>query len=68
MTYEDEVIRAFDIVLEQVEDTIEELNQDGAKALRKGDYDRARKLIDQGSQMTAFRGKVNDLQKEWGKK
>ncbi len=67
MTYEDEVIRAFDIVLEQVEDTIEELNQDGAKAFGKGDYDQARKLMDQGSQMTAFRGKVNDLQKEWGK-
>ena len=66
MAHEDEVIRAFDIVLEEVEDAIEELNQAGAKAFQKGDYDRARKLMDQGSQLTTFREKVNELQKEWG--
>ena len=65
MTYENEVATAFDIVLEEIEDAIEGLNQDGAEAFQKGDYDRARELMEKGSQMTAFREKVNELQKEW---
>jgi len=66
MTYENEVATAFDIVLEEIENAIEGLNQDGAEAFQKGNYDQARELMEKGSQMTAFRERVNDLQKEWG--
>jgi restriction system protein len=66
VTYENEVATAFDIVLEEIEDAIEGLNQDGAEAFQKRDYERARDLMEKGSQMTAFREKVNELQKEWG--
>jgi restriction endonuclease Mrr len=66
MIHENEVATAFDIVLEEIENAIEGLNQDGAKAFQKGNYDRARELMEKGSQMTAFRERVNDLQKEWG--
>ncbi len=37
----------------------------GAESLGKGDYNRARELIDACSQMTTFRDKVLSLQKEW---
>ncbi len=34
MTYENEVATAFDIVLEEIENAIEGLNQDGAEAFQ----------------------------------
>lgn len=62
---QDEVAIAFDIVLEEIENAIAALNQQGAQAFQSGKYDLARDLMEKGSQMAAFRSKVNDLQKEW---
>jgi restriction system protein len=62
---QNEVAVAFDIVLEEIEDVIEVLNNEGAQAFQSGKYDIAKDLIDKGSQMTAFREKVSDLRKEW---
>jgi serine phosphatase RsbU (regulator of sigma subunit) len=56
---------AFDIVLEEIENAIETLNKEGAQAFQAGNYEIARDLMEKGSQMTAFRTKVKDLQKEW---
>jgi len=56
---------AFDIVLEEIENAIAALNQQGAQAFQGGKYDVARDLIGKGSHMAAFRSKVHDLQKEW---
>lgn len=63
--YQNEVAVAFDIVLEEIENAIAVLNQEGAQAFEKGKYDIARDLMEKGSQMTAFRSRVRDLQKEW---
>jgi len=65
MTDENEVVTAFDILLEEIENAIEGLNQDGSEAFQKADYERTRELMEKGSQMMAFRERVNDLQKEW---
>ncbi len=56
----------FDIVLEEIENAIEGLNQDGAEAFQKDDYERIRELMEKGSQMRTFRERVNELQKERG--
>ena len=65
MSQQDEVDTAFDIVLEEIENAIEGLNQQGAAVLRKGDYEQARELIEKGSQMTSLRGRIDELRKEW---
>ena len=46
MTYGNEVATAFDIVLEEIEAAIAGLNQDGAEAFQKGDYEQARDLME----------------------
>ncbi len=60
-----EVEIAFDIVLEEIENVIAALNQQGSHAFQNGKYDIAKDLIEKAVQMTAFRTKVNELQKEW---
>lgn len=60
-----EVSTAFEIVLEEVESVVDSLNEDGAGAFKKGDYDAAKKLIEDATRLTDFRGKVRNLQKEW---
>ncbi|WP_157042527.1 winged helix-turn-helix domain-containing protein [Roseiflexus castenholzii] len=62
---QNEVAIAFDIVLEEIENAIAALNREGSQALQVGKYDVARELMEKGSQVTAFRTKVVDLQKEW---
>ncbi|MBI4762804.1 MAG: winged helix-turn-helix domain-containing protein [Chloroflexota bacterium] len=63
--HQNEVVVAFDIVLEEIENAIAALNRDGAQAFEGGKYEIARDLMEKGSQMTAFRDRVKDLQKEW---
>jgi restriction system protein len=63
--HQNEVAVAFDIVLEEIENAIAALNKEGAQAFERGKYDIARDLMEKGSQMTAFRSRVKDLQKEW---
>jgi len=60
-----EVSAAFEIVLEEIETVVNNLNQDGAGAFHKGDYDTAKGLIETATRLTDFRGKVRTLQKEW---
>lgn len=60
------VSTAFEIVLEEVESVVNGLNQDGAGAFQKGDYESARGLIENATKLTEFRGKVLALQKDWG--
>lgn len=62
---QNEVTIAFDIVLEEIENAIAALNQQGAQAFQSGKYDVAKELMEIGSQMAAFRTKVKDLQREW---
>ena len=62
---QNEVSIAFDILLEEIEAVIESLNQEVEKALQGRDYEKAKELIEKGSQLKAFREKVNDLRQEW---
>jgi restriction system protein len=63
--HQNEVAVAFDIVLEEIENAIAALNREGAQAFEGGKYDIARDLMEKGSQMTVFRSRVKDMQKEW---
>jgi hypothetical protein len=63
--YQNEVAVAFDIVLDEIENAIAALNREGAQAFEGGKYDIARDLMEKGSQMTVFRDRVKDLQREW---
>lgn len=60
-----EVTAAFEIVLEEIETVVDSLNQDGASAFQKGNYDKARELMEIANRLTEFRSKVHSLQKEW---
>lgn len=48
---ENDVIPAFEVLLEEIEAAVNALNRMGAEAFEKGDYGLARDLIDKGSQM-----------------
>jgi len=60
-----EVNYAFEILLEEIESVVDSLNEDGAETFRKGDYERAKQLIEDATRLTEFRKRVKDLQKEW---
>ena len=57
--------RTFEILLEQVEESIGSLNERGAGAFRFGDYEGARHLLGDAEGITYFRQKVKALQGEW---
>lgn len=60
-----EVNFAFEILLEEIELVVNTLNEDGSEAFQKGDYDKARIVIEEATRLTTFREKVQNLQKEW---
>ena len=63
--HQSEVVAAFDMVLEEIKNAIDALNRDGAQAMERGKYEIAHDLSEKGLQMTAFRERVKDLQREW---
>lgn len=65
MKLKNDVVLAFEVLLEEIEVAVDTLNKMGIEAFTKGDYELARDLTDKGSQMTSFREKVLSLQKEW---
>ena len=56
---------AFEILLEEVEAEIDFINNVGAAAFGKRDYDRAREALERAGVLTAFRDRVAALRKEW---
>ena len=60
-----EVEIAFEIVMEEIEAVANALNQEGAAAFQKGDYERARQVIEDATRIAGFRAKVKALQQEW---
>lgn len=60
-----EVNFAFEILLEEIEVVVNALNEDGSEAFQKGNYDKARIVIEEATRLTTFREKVQSLQKEW---
>jgi len=66
LTSKDNDVRfAFDILLEEIEGTVELINQDGADAFKKNDYELATKIADQAKQVAIFRDKVKALNEQW---
>ncbi len=63
--HQKEVADAFDIVLDEIDKAIAALNREGAQAFEKGEYELVNDLMEKCSQMTAFRDRVKELQKEW---
>ncbi len=55
----------FDILIEEIENLINELSQDGARAFQNKDLSEANQLAQKGEQMTIFRAKIMDLKNEW---
>lgn len=60
-----EVYEALEILLEEIELVANELNDEGAKAFRSGDYEAARRAIEKAARLAEFRNKVKALKKEW---
>ena len=58
---------AFDFLLDEIGNSIDEVNQRGAAALRRGSYDEARQLMDRGAQMTELRKRILKSKTEWEK-
>ncbi len=60
-----EVRIAFEILLEEIEAVANGVNDAGARAFQKGDYEEARKAIELGTRLAEFRAKVKALLGEW---
>lgn len=52
-------------LLELIEDAVNELNEQGAKSFKQGDYNRARGFLRDAERVSDFHTKVKGLQKEW---
>lgn len=63
--HRNEVNIAFEILLEEIEMITNALNEEGAATFKAGDYDAARRAIEQATRLAEFREKVKALQKEW---
>jgi len=60
-----EVNTAFEILMEEVELVANSLNEEGAAAFKAGNYDTARRAIEEATRLAEFRERVRVLQKEW---
>ena len=56
---------ASDILLDEVEGMVNNLNEDGARALRSRDYEKATGLIEQATRLTDFHDRLRELRREW---
>lgn len=62
---QNEVMAAFEILLEEVETVVTDFNEEGANAFRNSDYETAREVVGRAKQITALRDRVKEHQKEW---
>lgn len=60
-----EVIPAMELLLEELDEIVLRLNEEGAELFKEGDYARARTLLSKVESVTGFRGKVLCLKDEW---
>ena len=60
-----EINTAFDILLDEFEGMVDNLNEDGAQALRSGHYEKATRLIQQATRLTEFRNRLTQFRREW---
>ena len=60
-----EVNIAFEILLEEIENIINGLNQEGELAFKKQNLEKIKMILENIEKLTSFREKVRELQKEW---
>ncbi len=60
-----EVNTAFEILLEEIEEVFNLLSKDGEVAFKGQDFDKAKKLVENGERLKVFREKIKSLQEEW---
>src|SRR5436853_4402718 len=61
----DDVVVAFDILLEAVEDAIEDLHQAETQAIQKRNYKAARTLTAKREKITTVHEQITELQEKW---
>jgi len=61
----DNVLSAFDLILDELTIVITDVNKQGAAYLGHGEYDSAAKTIETGKQLLAFCNKLDSLRNEW---
>src|ERR1700693_1562212 len=59
------VLAAFDVLIEEIEDALLSMNKIGANALEVRDYDMAQKAIEHARRVMLLREKVASLKGEW---
>ena len=59
------VLAAFDVLIEEIEDTLRSMNKAGASALDEHNYDRAQTAIEHARRVMLLREKVANLKGEW---
>jgi restriction system protein len=62
-----EVLPAFEMLLDEMENVVGALNQEGAQLLTAGKYDEARALIEKVESINVIREKVQSLSEDWRK-
>jgi hypothetical protein len=60
-----EKILALDLLLEELDQIVLRLNEEGAGLFKAGKYDQARALLSKVESVTGFRGKVLCLKEDW---
>ena len=60
-----DVLVAFEILLEEIEESVDSVNLQASDALKNRDYELSRRLIQQAEDTENFRVKIKDLQNEW---
>lgn len=61
----DNISAALHLLAESLKSEVHRINSEGAQAMQGGDYDTAQAVIDFAKRLTAFRAKVDALEKEW---
>jgi restriction system protein len=59
-----EIAAAFEILIGEIETAVDDLNERGAEAFRRGDHNIIDPTLDRAKRLTAFRNRVKDLQRE----
>ena len=63
---ENEVIPAFNILLDEIDRIVSDMNQQGAQLITDGKYDGAKSMITKAKSIIIIREKIHLLESEWG--
>lgn len=61
----DGVTTAFDVILDELDAVTKEVNSQGSDFMKNGKYTEAKRIIESGQQLQAFREKLSGLRAEW---